>query len=212
MGASVESRICKAVVAMLVMTGVVPVQAQGEPYFGISVGQSRFKRSLDTCSDWGRILDPGYSCGQDDKDSAWKVYGGYEFNRNFAAEVGFANLGEQREAVSGTVSLSPESVDRRRDAWAITGALVGSLAVTNAFGVFGKLGLAYWNAQASLSASGAGGSGTTDGIDLAYGMGLLYGFNRGTAMRVEWERFSGVGEKGSASDIDLISVGVVHRY
>ena len=35
---------------------------------------------------------PGVSC--DSKDTAWKFFGGYQFNRNLAAELGYTDLGK----------------------------------------------------------------------------------------------------------------------
>jgi len=197
---------------LLFVAGALPALAEGRPYFGVSLGQSKFKSDPGACSDWSGILDPGYSCGGDDKDSAWKAYAGYEFNRYIAVEVGFAKLGEQSETASGTVSLLPESVRRERKVWAVTGALVGSMAITEAFGVNARLGLAYWNEEISTRASDVAGSQTTGGVGPAYGIGLVYGFNRSTAIRIERERFPDVGDKAHASDVDLVTVGVVYRY
>jgi OOP family OmpA-OmpF porin len=204
--------VCKAVVALLFVAGGAPALAEGRPYFGVSLGQSKFRSEVGACSDWSGILDPGYSCGGDDKDSAWKAYAGYEFNRYIAVEVGFAELGEQSETASGTVSLLPESVRRGRKVWAVTGALVGSVAITGSLGVTARLGMAYWNEAISVGARDLVGSHTSTGAGPAYGIGLLYGFNRDTGVRVEWERFSDVGDDAHASDVDLVTLGVVHRY
>jgi len=204
--------VCVAVVATVFVTGAVPALAQGRPYFGVSLGQSKYKSALGACSDWSGILDPGYSCSGDDKDSTWKVYAGYGINRHIAAEVGYARLGTQRETASGTISLSPESVHRERKVWSLTGALVGSLPITRSFGVTARLGFAYWNEKISTSASGLAGSQTTDGVSPAYGIGLVFGLNRNTCIRFERERFSDVGDKANAGDVDLVSVGIAHRY
>lgn len=212
MRASAGRLVCKAVVATLFTMHAVPALSEGRPYFGVSLGQSKFESELGACSEWSGILDPGYSCGGDDKDSAWKAYAGYEFNRYIAAEVGYASLGEQQETASGTISLSPESVRRQRDVWAITGALVGNLVITKSFGVTARLGLAYWNEKLSTSASGLAGSQTTDGFSPTYGIGLVIGLNRNTCIRLERERFSDVGDKAHAGDVDLVSVGIAHRY
>jgi len=210
--ASAGRLVCKAVIATLFVTHALPALPEGRSYFGVSLGRAKFKSEVGACSDWSGILDPGYSCSGDDKVSAWKVYAGYEFNRHIAAEVGYAKPGGQTETASGTVSLLPESVHRERRVWAITGALVGSVAITEAFGVTARLGLAYWNEEISSRASALAGSQTTGGVSPAYGIGLVYGFNRSTAIRIERERFPDVGDKAHASDVDLVSVGVVHRY
>ena len=60
-------------------------------YAGVGIGQSKAK---DWCSGAG-----GISC--DDKDTAWKVFGGYQFSRNFAAEFGYVKLGEFNASTGG---------------------------------------------------------------------------------------------------------------
>ena len=212
MCASGERLVCMAVVATLFLAGAGSALAQGRPYFGVSLGQSKFKSEPGACSDWNGILDPGYACSGDDKDSAWKIYAGYGFNRYIAAEVGYARLGEQRETASGTLALYPESVRRERRVWALAGTLVGSLVITRSFGLTARLGLAYWNEKISTSSSGLAGSRTSDGVSPAYGIGLIFGLNRDTCIRFERERFSDLGDKAHAGDVDLVSVGIAHRY
>ncbi|HEX7970796.1 MAG TPA: hypothetical protein VF501_01025, partial [Thiobacillus sp.] len=62
------------------------------PYVGASVGQSKTDVSCPA----------GISC--DDKDTAWKVYGGLEMNEYISMEVGYVNVGNSKYsgAVSGT--------------------------------------------------------------------------------------------------------------
>src|SRR2546428_13995713 len=68
-------------------------------YAGVSVGQSKFK---DACSGVGA----GVSC--DDKDTAWRILGGYQFNRNLAAELGYHKFGETK-ATAGALSETIKS-------------------------------------------------------------------------------------------------------
>src|SRR5436305_15323266 len=75
----------KAVPAVLGLTAAVlafPAAAQmtadSGPYVGATIGQSKLK------------CDGG--CGQ--TDTAWRILGGYQLNRNFAAAPGHSNLGE----------------------------------------------------------------------------------------------------------------------
>ena len=78
----------------------VPVAAQDSGFYaGLSLGQSSM---TDACTG----LPAGVSC--DDKDSAWKIFGGYQFSRNFALELGYANLGEAK-ASGGGVSAAPDA-------------------------------------------------------------------------------------------------------
>jgi OmpA-OmpF porin, OOP family len=55
-------------------------------YAGIHIGQASAK---DGC-EGADVL--GVSC--DDEDTAWKILGGYQFNKNFAVEFGYTDLVE----------------------------------------------------------------------------------------------------------------------
>src|SRR6266478_5401257 len=52
-------------------------------YGGLGIGQSTFVGACDG------ISSPD-SC--EEKDTAWKIFGGYQFNRNFAGEFGYTVL------------------------------------------------------------------------------------------------------------------------
>src|SRR6185436_11566419 len=98
-------------------------------YAGASVGQSK----TSDCPGGG-------SC--DDKDTAYRVFGGYKFHPNIAVEGGYSPLGETSSSFAGG-SLKAEA-----NAWDIVG--VGSWPLGNNFSILGKLG--FYNAE--LKASG----------------------------------------------------------
>src|SRR4051794_41965837 len=80
-----EVRMNKAwVLALGLSTALVALPAAAQFYVGAGVGQSKAK---DFCGGGGGFD----SC--DDKDKAWKVYGGYAFSPYFAAEIGYNDLG-----------------------------------------------------------------------------------------------------------------------
>src|SRR3954454_17315325 len=88
-------------------------------YAGASVGQSK--------SDCG---GSGGSC--DDKDTAYRIFGGYKFHPNIAVEGGYAPLGETSASFGASGSVTAEA-----NAWDIVG--VGSFPLGNNFSIFGKL-------------------------------------------------------------------------
>ena len=53
-------------------------------YIAGSIGQSE----VDFCGIFASTIS------SDDKDTAWKFFGGCQVNRNFAFELGYTNLGE----------------------------------------------------------------------------------------------------------------------
>lgn len=80
-------------------------------YLGASVGQS----SIDATSseiEQGFLVDDGFvatGTSLDDTDTGWKGYLGYRFNRFFALEGGYADLGEA--FFNTTIVAAPPPVD-----------------------------------------------------------------------------------------------------
>jgi OOP family OmpA-OmpF porin len=129
----------------------------------------------------------------DSTDTAWKAFGGYQFNRYIAVEGGYIDLG--KTATPGA------SFDSK----ALQASAVGSLPVTPQFAFTGKLGVA----QVKTDVNG----GTDHNFDPTYGLGLRYDINRQIGIRGEWERFRVSGNPlAGKSDTDVFSVNAVYRF
>jgi OmpA-OmpF porin, OOP family len=192
----------KTTIAALVAVSGVALSseafAQAKPadtgfYIGASIGQSS---SSDGCSD----LPAGVSC--DDKDTAWKILGGYQINQNFAVEIGYTDLGKV-EASGFGINASVETT-----AWELVG--IGSFPINNQFSIYGKLG--FYRAE-SEGRSNIGVSADDTNNDLTYGLGVRYNFTRNLGVRGEWQRYSKVGGDAiGESDVDVLSVGVIYKF
>src|SRR5262245_21225466 len=146
----------------------VPAAAQDKDsgfYAGLQIGQSAQR---DACTG----LPAFVSC--DEKDSAWKIFGGYQLNRNFAVELGYAGLGKSA-ASGGGVSAEIE-------ASAFDIVAVGFLPFTNDVSAYGKLG--FYAADLELT-SNIGASASESNGGLTFGLGLRYDFTRNIAARLE---------------------------
>ena len=138
--------------------------------------------------------DSGQGGAIDNKDDAWKAFGGYQFNKHFAVEGGYVDLGK--------VTLPGASLDSK--AW--HASAVGSLPLTGQFALTGKVGLARTETR-------VGGFGSDDNTDPTYGLGLRYDFTRQFGVRGEWERFRlGGGPVAGKSDTDMYSINAVFRF
>jgi OmpA-OmpF porin, OOP family len=165
---------------------------------GASFGQSKF--NID-CG--------GSSC--DDTDTAFRIFGGYQFNKHFSAELGYADLGKL--TVSGVASGLSANADLKATVWDLMA--VGTLPVADKFSLYGKLGM--YRADTKLSGSVAGfgsGSASDNNTDLTYAVGAGYDFNKNLGLRAEWQRYSKVGSDstGGDGDIDVYGVAVVYRF
>lgn len=136
---------------------------------------------------------PGFYVGADvgtfdsdavnDDDTTIKILGGYQVNRNIAAELAYGMLYDK-----GGVEIT---------AWELSG--IYSFPLGNKFSVFGRLGFAMWDAE--------GGGASDDGTDLLFGAGVQYDFTPKLGIRGQWTRYDVADE-----DADLFSIGVIYRF
>jgi len=134
----------------------------------------------------------GYCSGAvkcEDKDSAWKIFGGYKFSDRLSAEGSYVTLGDlHKNGENSDVSV-------------IAAHGVASMQVTEQFEVFGKLGVMRWSSDNT--------DGGQDGFGAAYGVGVKMHMNETTKLRAEWEKYPGIETSSSEdTDIDMLSVGM----
>jgi OOP family OmpA-OmpF porin len=186
-----------AAASLLAIAGALAAsQASAQPYLGGSIGQSDVDDEITT----GLIT----SGSVDGKDTAFKIFGGYMFNRNFGVEGAYVDLGEV--SYSGSFGGAPVTGGKVE----INGfnvSAVGAFPVNEQFSVFGKIGLFIWDADASDTTGGVPFSASADGTDLSFGVGVNYSFTRNLGVRAEWEMF-----KTDDGDATLLSAGVVWKF
>ena len=178
-----KTKIIGAILLTMGMTG--SVAAANGFYAGASIGKS----SVDLCGDFF-----GITC--DDEDTGWKIFGGYNLSRNLGFEASWADLGE--------VSVSGGGVWATAESDAIAFSVKGMLPLNEQFGVFGKIGLAFWDYEEDSNLFGPW---SDDGTGLMFGIGAEYAFSNQFGVRGEWERFDIEDE-----DVDLLSIGAVIKF
>ena len=167
--------------AALAFAGTAAAQSESSFYIGGTVGQSDLKNG---CSG----VD-----GCDKTDMAWRILGGYQFNRFFAAEIGYSDFGRTTTSVG----------DTKAKAWEVVG--LASYPLTNEFSIYGKLG--GYNGKLE----GPTGDGTSN--QFTYGAGARYDFTKHLGVRGEWQRYNNMGGDSVAkTDVDVLSVGIIYRF
>src|SRR4051812_577799 len=150
-----------------------------------------------------------------DRDTGYKIYGGYQVNKYFGVQGGWFDLGEMGFTATtappgtlvGDVRLQGVNLD-----------LVGTLPVTERFSLFGTLGVAHTRARGTFSTTGAvqmpySGTSTSERhTDMKYGGGLAWRFSDAWEMRAEAERFRVRDSVGNRGHVDLLSVGLVYHF
>jgi OmpA-OmpF porin, OOP family len=146
-------------------------------------------------------------------DTGYKLFGGYQFNKNFALEGGYFDLGKAgftattvpAGTLNGQIKLRGLNLDA-----------VGFLPITENLSLLGRVGANYAEAKDSFSGTGAvtvaNPAVTQSGTNVKYGMGLEYALTKTLALRGELERYRVNDAVGNHGDVDLFSVGLVYRF
>lgn len=176
--------------------------AAAQFYLGFSFGRADVDQNLVIPD----LLDPGGTV--DGKDSAFKLFGGYQFSRNFALEVGAVDLGDM--TYSGTFSNGPITgpvTGGRVENGGLNISAVGVLPLGERLALFGKAGIFLWSSEATDVTGGVLTISEADGSDLSLGLGASVALTPRASLRAEWERF-----EMSSSDVDLVSVGLAFSF
>jgi OOP family OmpA-OmpF porin len=142
----------------------------------------------------------------DDKDTAWRILGGYQINRNFAVELGFHEFGDASASGPGG------RIDFESNAFELVG--VGRFPLSGNFALYGKAGFYRGETKASGSTILTGPIDIKEtNTDFTFGFGLQYSFTPQLSIRGEWQRYADVGGGDiDESDVDVMSVGLVVRF
>lgn len=136
----------------------------GAWYVGAGVGQSNADDSVTVRSQSLKV---------DDTDTAWKVFGGYRFTRNFGLELGWVDLGKLAASNRVDYELSGATLNA-----------VGAIPLANNFDIFAKIGGFAWDSDTSGTISKS-----DSGTDWTGGLGVGYQVNNRFGLQAEWERF-----------------------
>ncbi|MDB6089423.1 MAG: hypothetical protein JWN85_2207 [Gammaproteobacteria bacterium] len=203
-----------SLVALSAMAGSFAMADDSGWYVGGNIGQSRAK--IDDPKIASSLLGEGFSTSgitDDDRHVGFKLFGGYLFNRHFALEGGYFDLGEfgytantvPAGTLSGEIKLKGVNLDA-----------VGILPFTQKFSGFGRVGLIYADAKDRFTGTGAVNVTDPDPgkrrASYSFGVGLEYDVIESVGLRAEAQRYRINDAVGNKGDIDLVSVGVVYRF
>jgi OmpA-OmpF porin, OOP family len=229
-------RVTAALAAVLGMTGVTAASAETAGlYFGMTAGMSRFdlgsKGELDeafatpVAED---LLDAGFddvdvTTSLDDSDIGWGLQIGYRFNRYFAGEIGYVDLGEASYEADIDVTVVgatfPVEASVRFASAGPIAAAVGMLPVNDRFDIHAKAGLYFADTQVRTRVRdlafdenlfheelGAGEQ------EFFAGVGASWNINDSYSLRFEYQRFLDLGDDDSGEeDVDLLAVSMLFR-
>ena len=193
-----------------------PVLAEEERgwYLGANIGQSAADLDHDRIDE--ALAGGGFTVTRiddDDRDLGYKIFGGYQFNENFALEGGYFDLGK----FSFTAHTQPEGTYSGEIAVrGINVDAVGLMPLSERFSAFGRVGVSYAETKDAFYGTGQVNVASTspDKRDVQYkfGAGLQYAATPALGLRLEAERYRVNDAVGNRGDIDLFSLGLLYRF
>jgi OmpA-OmpF porin, OOP family len=208
------SPVTLTLVALSAFAGSFALADEAGWYVGTNVGQSGAK--IDDPRITSGLLAVDFattSINDDDRHIGFKVFGGYQFNRHFAVEGGYFDLGGfgftaytlPVGTLRGDIELKGVNLDA-----------LGILPFTQKLSAFGRVGFNYADAKDTFT--GTGSVNVTDpnrgkrAANYKFGVGLEYDFIDSLGMRAEAERYRINDAAGNKGDINFLSVGLVYRF
>lgn len=171
-------------------------------YVGGQLGWSKADYSTSDLSVPSVITNTGV----DNSGLGGRLSAGYQFNQNWAAELGYTKYANVKFKDVTVIGTNIGQVAVKNDAIDIVGK--GILPLDNGFNVFGKLGMSYVKVKVDA---------TTVNLRIAddnkwrptFGLGAGYDFNQNVTADISWMR---VQNGGSVRNLDLISAGVGYHF
>ncbi len=184
----------KLSIGLAALTLTAAACAQG--YGVVSIGSSKF--SVDCAG--------ATTC--DKSDTAYKLLGGYKFNPNLAAEVGFFDFGKAKasdSSVSATIKVS-----------AFGGGLAWHQDLAPDWNFVGRLGVAQVKTKVDATVTGVGsGSDSDTNVNAYYGLGIGYKLNKTMSLDLAWDATRGKYDKNGLNEsgnVNAVSVGLTFGF
>lgn len=127
-------------------------------------------------------LEVGRSDIGDEDDIGFKIFGGYQFHRNIAAEIGYGMLFDKSDV----------------EVTALEFVAVGLFPIANQISLIGKLGLA------NVEVDSPGGA--DDKTEFTFGLGAQFDINRNLSARALWQRYD------TEEELDWFTIGIMYRF
>jgi OOP family OmpA-OmpF porin len=200
--------LCLASLAALGSTQVL-AQNAGHFYGGIGAGQAQSKIDNDQISST-LIGAPATSITNDKSDTAYKAFGGYQFNQYLGMEAGYFNLGE-----FGFKSTAPAgTLDGRIKVDGMNIDLVGTMPVNDQLSVLGRIGVHNARTREAFTGTVVLNNPNTENKDTNYkaGIGFSYKFSQSMNLRGELERYRINDAMDNKGYINVASLSLVFPF
>lgn len=160
---------------------------------GLDVGRAEARKNCDGVAD----------C--DDSDTSVRGDIGYQFDKNWSAELGYTSFGTLFKSNDSNFNAS-----QKANAWTLSG--IGTLPLNQHFGLFGRLGVARYETNGSGTVQGVEAKDRQDVKPYA-GAGVKFNVTQSFALRAEFQYYADIsGVDGSKDDVQSVYAGAVYRF
>ena len=179
-----------ASIAIGVLVSAAAMAQDSGFYIGGSGGQGR--PTWDTAGAF-----PGVAVAVDSSNSAWKVFGGYQFNKNLGVEASYVSLGTFNVSNGASIDLYGAGI-----------AVVGTLPLGKDFSLLGRGGVNRMRER--INPFGVADNTTSP----TFGAGVKYDINANWNARVEAERILRMGSNNNtiSSDANVYTLGIGYKF
>jgi OOP family OmpA-OmpF porin len=181
----------------------------GYLYGGIGVGNARGKLDAESIArEQAGVAATGVE--RDDRDTAYRLFLGYQFHRILGVEFGYFRLGtfgfDAVTTPGGTLAARSNIQGFNLD-------LVGTMPLSERWSALGRVGAQFARTRTTLSATGAAAvldpAPSERHTDYKVGAGLQYAFSPSFMLRGEAERYRVNDAVNHKLNVDVLSVSLV---
>jgi OOP family OmpA-OmpF porin len=147
---------------------------------------------------------------RDDRDTSYKIFGGYQFDRYLGVELGYFKLGTFSFTTATNASSTLTGVLRTEGANA---DLVGTFPISDSWALLGRAGVQFARTRGDFSSTGnlvvTNTSPSERNTSYKAGLGLQYQISPGVLLRGEAERYRVADATGYRNNVDVATVSLV---
>ena len=195
------------------LTAVAAAAQASSSYYYLGVGAGQTRVNIDESRVAAQLFTEGVTRNEisnDERSTGYKVFGGYQFNRNVALEAGWFSLGNfgfnTTTTPAGTLSGKFHVEGLNLD-------VVGLLPVSENFSLLARVGAQIARTRDDFNGTGAvvvtNPSPSRRSTNLKAGVGMQYAVNSAFIVRVEGEQYRVNDALGQRGNINMVSLSVL---
>lgn len=199
--------------APFVSAGALAQAEEGGYYYGgLGVGAARAELDAGAITrEQAGVTASGFE--RDDRDTTYKVFGGYQVNRNLGIELGYFRLGsfgfDAATTPAGTLAA-------RSTLQGVNLDLVGTLPLSERWAALGRVGAQYARTRTTLNGTGAAavldGTSRERKTNYKVGAALQYAFSPSFLVRGEVDRYRVSDAVNHKLNVDTLSLSLVFPF